>query len=84
MFFRKYKNKKKIEEMYKNGIDIECVLPSVKKFMINTEFYLLQHMEKNRIEAIEQQRDLELETRIPNMVRESILKTLIDMGRLIQ
>lgn len=80
--FRAYKNKKIIEKQYKNAIDISCNIPSVKNFLVNVEFYLKQHLELNRLEAMDRARDLEINARVKEMVIQSIIQSLVLSGRI--
>lgn len=82
MWFRNYRNKRIIKKQYKNAIDISCYIPSVKAFLVNLEFYMKQHLEVNRLEAMDQDRALEINARVIEMVRASVIQSLTLAGKL--
>lgn len=82
MWFKHYRNKKIIKDQYKNAIDISCYIPSVKSFLTNLEFYVKQHLEVNRLEALEQDRALEINERVIEIIRASVIQSLSLSGKL--
>jgi hypothetical protein len=81
--FRKSKNRKLVEEKYKNGIDVKWYLPSSKKFFIETEFMLDHKLEQIIMDSMNNNRDtfIELKRNIQNVVRDTIINSLIATGR---
>lgn len=81
--FRKSKNKKLVEEKYKNGIDLKWYIPSIKKLMIEHEFIFNQKLEQLKIEAVNNNRNLyeEIRHNLGNVVRDTLITSLIAAGK---
>ena len=81
--FRKYKNKKVIAEHYKNGDDITCYTPSVKKLMIETEFLVTQAIESYRLDYISHNLNPVdgIRENLLHIMRSSLIKALVETGR---
>lgn len=80
---QKYRNKKIVERKYKNGVDLKWYIPSTKKLMIEYEFIFDQKIEKLKIEAVNNKRDVseEIFRNLKNVVRDSLVASLVATGK---
>ena len=80
--FRKYKNRKLLEEKYKNSLDVSCEIPSVKQFVVEQEFILNQILEQYRLDALEHNLDpfIQIREDLQHILREASLKAMSATG----